>query len=102
MRKRLVTDTLLADPSNDYGSLLPNTKQNLQSFAGTFTSSQEAAFQWLTSKLNSGDTLSAAIVGPAGTGKSYVLNGVVAHCRRNGLVTAKLAPSGVAAHLIDV
>ena len=54
-----VTDTLLADPSNEYSSLLPNVKQNLKSFAGTFTPSQEAAFQWLTSKLDSGDTLSS-------------------------------------------
>ena len=96
-----VTDTLLADPSSEYGSLLPNTKQNLQSFADTFTPSQEAAFKWLTSKLNSGEKLRAAIIGPAGTGKSYVLNAVVAHCRRNGLVIAKLAPSGIAAHLIE-
>ena len=96
-----VTDTLLTDPSSEYGTLLPNTRQNLQSFAGTFTPSQEAAFQWLTSKLDSGDTLSAAIIGPAGTGKSYVLNAVVAHCRTKGLVIAKLAPSGIAAHLIE-
>ena len=95
-----VTDTLLADPSNEYSCLLPNVKQNLKSFACTFTPSQEAAFQWLTSKLDSGDTLSAPIIGPAGTGKSYILN-VVAHCRRNGLVIAKLAPSGIAAHLIE-
>ena len=63
-----VTDTLLTDPSNEYSSLLLDTKQNLQRFAGTSTPSQEAAFQWLTSKLDSGDTLTAAIVGPAGTG----------------------------------
>ena len=96
-----VTDTLLTDPGSDYGSLLPNAKQNLQSYADSFTPSQQAAFEWLTDKLQSGDKLSAAIIGPAGTGKSYVLNAVVAHCRRNGLVVAKLAPSGVAAHLIE-
>ena len=42
-----------------------------------------------------------AIIGPAGTGKSYVLNAIVAYWRKNGLVVAKLAPSGVAAHLIE-
>ena len=96
-----VTDTLLTDPGCDYGSLLPNAKQNVQSYVDTFTPSQQAAFEWLTGKLQCGDKLSAAIIGPAGTGKSYVLNAVVAHCRRNGLVVAKLAPSGVAAHLIQ-
>ena len=96
-----VTDTLLTDPGCDYGSLLPNAKQNVQSYADTFTPSQQAAFEWLTGKLQCGDKLSAAIIGPAGTGKSYVLNAVVAHCRKNGLVVAKLAPSGVAAHLIE-
>ena len=96
-----VTDTLLTDPGSDYGSLLPSAKQNLQSYAATFTPSQQAAFQWITDKLQSGDKLSAAIIGPAGTGKSYVLNAVVAHCRKNGLVVAKLAPSGIAAHLIE-
>ena len=38
----------------------------------------------------------AVIIGPAGTVKSDILNAVVAHCRRNCLVVAKLAPSGVA------
>ena len=96
-----VTDTLLTDPGCDYGSLLPNAKQTVQTYADTFTPSQQAAFEWLTGKLQCGDKLSAAIIGPAGTGKSYVLNAIVAHCRRNGLVVAKLAPCGVAAHLIE-
>ena len=96
-----VTDTLLTDPGCDYGSLLPNAKQTVQTYADTFTPSQQAAFEWLTGKLQCGNKLSAAIIGPAGTGKSYVLNAVVAYCRRNGLVVAKLAPSGVAAHLIE-
>ena len=96
-----VSDTLLTDPGSEYGTLLPSTTQNVQGYVDTFTPSQLAAFQWLTEKLDSGCKLSAAIVGPAGTGKSYVLNAVVAHCRKNGLVVAKLAPSGVAAHLIE-
>ena len=96
-----VTDTLLTDPGSDYGTLLPSAKQSLQSYAATFTPSQQAAFQWLTDKLQSGDKLSAAIIGPAGTGKSYVLNAVVTYCRKNVLVVAKLAPSGIAAHLIE-
>ena len=96
-----MTDTLLTDPSSEYGSLLPRPKKNVQSYSATFTPSQAAAFQCLTDKLDSGKKLSATIIGPAGTGKSYVLNVVVAHCRKIGLVAANLAPSGVAAHLIE-
>ena len=47
------------------------------------------------------EKISAAIVGPAGTVNSFVLNAIVAHCRNKGLVVSKLAPSGVAAHLIE-
>ena len=42
----------------------------------------------------------AAIVGPAGTGKSYLLTGLIGLAKSKGLVVSKLAPSGVAAHLI--
>ena len=63
-----VTDALPTDPGSEYGTLLPNTKQNLQSYANKFTPSQDAAFQWLTGKLDSGDKLLTAIIGPAGTG----------------------------------
>ena len=42
----------------------------------------------------------AAIVGPAGTGKSYLLKGLIEMAKSKGLVVTKVAPSGVAAHLI--
>ena len=61
---------ILMDLSSVYGSLLPTAKQNVQSYVDTFTPSQQAAFEWLTGKLQCGDKLSAAIIGPAGTGKS--------------------------------
>ena len=41
-----------------------------------------------------------AIVGPAGTGKSYLLRGLIELLKSKQLVVMKLAPSGVAAHLI--
>ena len=44
--------------------------------------------------------LQVAVVGPAGTGKSYLLKGLIQLCKNKQLVIAKLAPSGVAAHLI--
>ena len=39
-------------------------------------------------------------VRPAGTGKSYLLKGLIQLCKNKQLLVAKLAPSGVAAHLI--
>ena len=39
-------------------------------------------------------------MGPAGTGKSYLLKGLIELARSKGLVVTKVAPSGVAAHLI--
>ena len=41
-----------------------------------------------------------AIIGPAGTGKSYLLQALIKQMRSQCLVVCKLAPSGVAAHLI--
>ena len=40
-------------------------------------------------------------MGPAGTGKSYLLNALIELMRSHGLVVAKLAPSEVAAHLVS-
>jgi len=48
--------------------------------------------------VDSGKQIPAATVGPAGTGKSYLLNAVIQTVK--DLVVAKLAPSEVAAHLI--
>ena len=44
--------------------------------------------------------MQAAIIGPAGTGKSYLLQALIKKLRSQCLVVCKLAPSGVAAHLI--
>ncbi len=44
--------------------------------------------------------IQTAIIGPAGTGKSYLLNGLIEMLKSHGLVVAKLAPSGVTAHPI--
>ena len=44
--------------------------------------------------------LQVAIVGPAGTGKSYLLRGLIQLCKNKLLIISKLTPSGVAAHLI--
>ena len=44
--------------------------------------------------------MQAAIIGPAGTDKSYLLQALIKEMRSKCLVVCKLAPSGVAAHLI--
>ena len=62
--------------------------------------SQHRAFYWITSQLDQGKQVQAAIIGPAGTGKSYLLQALIKKLRSQCLVVCKLAPSGVAAHLI--
>ena len=44
--------------------------------------------------------MQAAIIGLAGTGKSYLLQALIKQMRSQSQVVCKLAPSGVAAHLI--
>ena len=51
-------------------------------------------------KINQNKRVHAAIVGPAGTGKSYLLKGLIELAESKGLAVTKVAPSGVAAHLI--
>ena len=41
-----------------------------------------------------------AIIGPVGAGKSCLLKGLIELAKSKNLVVSKLAPSGVAAHLI--
>ena len=56
-----VTDTLQTDPDSEYSTLLPSTTQNLQGYTDTFTPSQQAAFHWLSVKLDSGCKLSLLV-----------------------------------------
>ena len=72
----------------------------MSTFVETFTESQLRAYRWVEGQLNQNKQVLAAIVGPAGTGKSYLLKGLIQLAKSKGLVVSKLAPSGVAAHLI--
>jgi len=56
--------------------------------------------EWVLAALQNEKQIFAAVVGPTGTGKSYLLNRLMDLMRSCGLVVAKLTPSSVAAHLI--
>ena len=99
--ERPVTDQLFGDPDGDLGSLCPpKPPSSVQDFQKSFTESQGRAFRWISKQLDEGRQIQSAIVGPAGTGKSFLINAVIEMMKQRGLVVAKLAPSGVAAHLI--
>ena len=96
-----VTDQLLGDPQSDMADLLPSRSSfDLNQYLKTFTESQHRAFNWISSQLDQDKQVQAAIIGPAGTGKSYLLQALIKKLRSQCLVVCKLAPSGVAAHLI--
>lgn len=98
-----VSDQMLNDPHSDLGKLVHFiTNPDLNSMIQTFTESQLRAYRWIENEFNENNQVFAAIVhvGPAGTGKSYLLNGLIELAKSKGLVVTKLAPSGVAAHLI--
>ncbi len=96
-----VMDHLLSDLQSDMGSLVPNRPSFcLEEYVLSFTGSQRRAYDWLSDALDGSQQVQAAIIGPAGTGKSYLLNRLIQMLRYRGLVVAKVAPSGVASHLI--
>ena len=97
-----VVDQLLQTASSDMGDLVPSvTPTSLSDMVQTFTESQLRAFHWVEGQLESEQQVLAAVIGPAGTGKSYLLKGLIELARSKHLVVCKLAPSGVAAHLIE-
>ena len=96
-----VTDQIPADTDCDMGNLVTTpVNESLDNLISTFTPSQKRAFEWVQGQLELGKQLQVAIVGPAGTGKSYLLRGLIQLYKSKLLVVSKLAPSGVAAHLI--
>lgn len=68
-----VTDQLLGDPTeSDLGDLLHSRPSfDLSAYLDTFTESQHRAFNWIIFQLDQGKQVQVAIIGPAGTGKSY-------------------------------
>ena len=96
-----VADYMLDDSHGQFDGLTTKAPSNdLSSIVSTFTDSQARAYKWIENQLAAGKQVRAAIVGPAGTGKSYLLRGLIELLKCKQLVVVKLAPSGVAAHLI--
>lgn len=97
-----VTDQMLNDPQSDISDFASaGSSLDLNIFVETSTESQLRAYQWIEGQLNKNNKqICAAIVGAAGTGKSYLLKGLIDLAKSKGLVVTEMAPSGVAAHLI--
>ena len=92
---------MLGDNSGQFDGLTTSASTTgLGSIIGTFTDSQARAYRWIERQLTAGKQIRVAIVGPAGTGKSYLLHGLIELLKSKQLVVMKLAPSGVTAHLI--
>ena len=80
-----ITEHLFTDPDSDLCTLVPNRPaysidEHVQS-----TDSQHRAFEWVSTAIQNEKQIFAAIVGPTGTGKSYLLNGLIELMRHNGL-----------------
>ena len=100
--KATVTDQMLSDPSSHTGDLIAQSSPiSLEQYCSTFTESQLRTFRWIESNLDLGNHIRAAIIGPAGTGKSYLQKAIIELAKTKGLITTKVAPSGVAATLIE-
>ena len=96
-----VTDQMLAVPDCNMGNLVPSVvNESLDNLITSFTPSQLRPFNWVQCQIEGGKPVHAVIVGPAGTGKSYLLRELIELCKSKHLVVTKLTPSGVAAHLI--
>jgi ABC-type transport system involved in cytochrome bd biosynthesis fused ATPase/permease subunit len=68
-----VTDQMLADPDCDIGNLVRAPIADLlDNISSTFTPSQQSLHNWVQYQLDLGKPVQAAIVGPAGTGKSSI------------------------------
>ena len=101
--QREVTDADIETEEADMANLLiENDAIDLGQYVSTFSESQRKAFDYITQSLSTGKQVLTAIIGEAGTGKSYLLKGIVEHATRVlHMSPKKLATTGVAAHLIS-
>ena len=67
---------MLDTDSSNLGNLVPRVSESpLEELVQTYTQSQLRAFWWVETQLEGSKQVRAAIVGPAGTGKFYLLKG---------------------------
>ena len=64
------------------------------------TNSQQRAYCYLHTQLQKGHTIKAAIIGEAGTGKSFLIPPLIRMFAKRGLNVAIMAPTGIAAWTI--
>ncbi|XP_065058005.1 uncharacterized protein LOC135685854 isoform X1 [Rhopilema esculentum] len=97
-----VTDADFNPDHADLGNLRVNDNRiDLPEFEQTLSPSQRLAYDYITQFLSTGKQLLTAIVGEAGTGKSYLLKGIMEHATSVLHLNArKLATTGAAAYLI--
>ena len=77
------------------GDLVPSV--DLNTFVETFTESQ---LWWIEGQFNSNRQVHAAIMGPAGTGKSYLLKGLIELGTEVGVAAHEVLPSTISIPLI--
>ncbi|XP_065054148.1 uncharacterized protein LOC135682959 isoform X4 [Rhopilema esculentum] len=97
-----VTDADFNPDHADLGNLRVNDNRiDLAEFEQTLSPSQRLAYDYITQFLSTGKQLLTTIVGEAGTGKSYLLKGIMEHATSVLHLNArKLATTGAAAYLI--
>lgn len=64
------------------------------------TKSQENVYEWLHNRFSTNQQTLACLTGAVGTGKSYLVKGILNMCEDLGMCTALLATTGIAAWLI--
>lgn len=94
-----ISDQILSDPDNSLDGFT-SSNVSIDSVLPTFTDSQNRAYKWIEHNFIQKKQVFAAVISPAGSGKSYLLKALIELAKSRQLVVAKLAPSGVAAHLI--
>ena len=61
------------------------------------TKSQQRVYCYIHTQLQKGHTIKAAIIGEAGTGKSFLIPPLIRMFAKRGLNVAIMAPTGIAA-----
>ena len=97
-----VTDADFNPEHADLADIKMNSNHvDLAKFEEILSPSQKQAYDFITQSLTSGNQLLTAIIGEAGTGKSYLLKGIMEHATTVLHLSGRiLATTGAAAYLI--